>query len=166
MNLKPTALLPSQLFIALSGAWVGKAIMMTSSFTTLKRFGLCLGALIILSIYSTTAASVGLSFYLPVGLLVMGLYAWVVSTKFQNIYPVKTRAVGQLCITFLILALSSSNQLKHMLASMEAGEHSADGVIFTAAIYHAQVTIAAMMTFILFVAYVVLKILQIKREKA
>lgn len=138
---------------------------MTLSSISLKRLGLCIGAIILLSIYATTAASIHLNLYLPIGLILMSAYTWLVVKKFKNIYPVATRAIGQLCITFLILGLSSSNQFNQMMKSIEAGKEGMVSKIFTAAIYNAQGTIASQMALGLFVLYIILRIKERRSSK-
>ena len=131
---------------------------MRFSSVSLKRLGLCFGALILLSIYATTAAQIRLNLYLPIGLLLMSAYVWLVVKKFKNIYPLAIKAIGQLCLTFLIFGLSNSMQFNQMMKSIEATGEGIENKVFTAAIYHAQGTIASQMAFALFVLYVVLKI--------
>lgn len=114
---------------------------MRFSSVSLKRLGLCFGALILLSIYATTAAQIRLNLYLPIGLLLMSAYVWLVVKKFKNIYPLATKAIGQLCLTFLIFGLSNSMQFNQMMKSIEATGEGIENKVFTAAMYHAQGTI-------------------------
>jgi hypothetical protein len=118
---------------------------MRFSSVSLKRLGLCFGALILLSIYATTAAQIRLNLYLPIGLLLMSAYVWLVIKKFKNIYPVATKAIGQLCLTFLILGLSSSRQLNQMMESIGPRGEGIENKVFSAAIHYAVSTIAAHM---------------------
>lgn len=70
----------------------------------LARLGLCMGAILFLNLYTVTAVQIGLNFYLPVGLLMMSAYTWLV-VRLKGIYPQASRAVGQLCLTFLLIVV-------------------------------------------------------------
>ncbi len=138
---------------------------MSLSSVSLKRLGLCFGAAVLLSIYATTVTQIRLNLYLPIGLFLMSAYVWLVVKKFKNIYPVSTRAMGQLCLTFLILGLSSSMQFNQMMKTLKVGQEGIEKKVFTATIYHAQGTIASKMAIGLFVLYIVFKIKERRSSK-
>lgn len=52
-----------------------------------KRFGICLIAGLILSIYAELATSYRLRYYLPIGIVIMSFYSYIVSSKLTRLYP-------------------------------------------------------------------------------
>lgn len=68
---------------------------------SLQRFGLCLGACLLLSIHAGFVTAFRLPLFLPIGLVLMSSYIWPVVARFKDIYPETSRAIGQFCMAFL-----------------------------------------------------------------
>lgn len=125
---------------------------------SLKRLGLCLGAIVLLWLYVNIAVDIHLKFYLPIGLLLMSAYSWFVMNKFKNIYPEKIKAIGQLFATFCLYGVGSFNYSKQMMESIKLGKEGIENKIFTLATYNALATIAGAMSLGLMIMYIVVKI--------
>ncbi len=132
---------------------------MKISAITFARLGLCLGAILLLAIYASAAATIHLNYYLPIGLVLMSAYSWLVIKKLKGIYPIASRAIGQLCITFFLLTLSNSQQINQMKQSIGQGSlaNQDAATIYTLAFYEAARSIAGLMFFGLLVTYIVSK---------
>jgi hypothetical protein len=122
--------------------------------STLSRFGLCFGAIIILSIYS--GAAIHLAYYLPIGVVLMSAYSWLV-IKNKGIYPIASRAIGQLCITFLVAGLASSNQMNQIKKSIVPGAVADNATIHSLAFNVAQSNVASVMFSGLLITYLISK---------
>ncbi len=71
-------------------------------YISLKRFGLCMLAVFFLGLYVQTTIGLRFRYYFPIGLALCMVYVWFVSTRLKKIYPRSQRAIGQLCLTFLL----------------------------------------------------------------
>ncbi len=133
---------------------------MSLSAASFKRLGLCIIAIFILVVYATASATIRLNFYFPIhviGLFIFAAYSWFVATKCKSIYPKPAKAVGQLSLTFLVVGLSTSNQFEKFKKSIPTSDSNVDDLIYTAAIYNAEITICSAMTIGLFISYLILK---------
>ncbi len=111
-------------------------------YISLSRFGLCIGAALILVFYSNAAASTHLTYYLPIGVVLMSAYSWLVIKKLRGIYPVSSRAIGQLSLTFLVYGLTSFNQMNNIKQSIKQGLVADDATIYKFACNVVQSNIA------------------------
>jgi hypothetical protein len=126
-----------------------------TSALTFKRLGLCFGAVLILVIYSNAAVNFSLAGFLPIGLLLMASYSWIVIKKVKGVYPITTKAIGQLLITFFIVILSSSSQMNQLKQSIEKGITDQESTVYNLALYHARGSIAGVMFLGLSIAYII-----------
>lgn len=123
-----------------------------------KRLFICFGAIFILGLYSVIAVDLNVRFYLPIGLLILSLYSWFVVKKFKKIYPVTSRALGQLAITFLLISLGESSQFANYKNSIQQGTMEMSyRTIHQMAMIHVMAGVASMMFMGLLIAYIVSK---------
>lgn len=126
---------------------------------TLKRLGLCVGAALLLVFYVSAATNFHLNFYLPIGLLLMSIYCWLVITRFKGVYPKSTTATGQLLLTFSLILLSSSFRATVMATRIkQEGAENPSSVAYSLVEPYAQISIASLMCLVLLITYMVLKI--------
>ncbi len=130
------------------------------------RLGLCIAAAILLTFFLTFAVKQQLSYVYPFGLLFVFIYTLMVVFGFKKVYPVASRAVGQLCFTFLLVALNGFNQYKKALKPAEQTKELIEQSLFNASVYHAQAKVAIQAVFILFAAYIILRIMDWRKSKA
>lgn len=122
----------------------------------LKRLGLCFVPLLLIDLYVQAAASASLKLYFPIGLVGCLIYAWYVSTRMNKVYPHPQRAIGQLCVAFLVFSLSTVNEvntLKSKITQDNVNDH-----IYGLAVANGKAQIATFMLMLLLVSYVVLRI--------
>lgn len=122
----------------------------------IKRLGLCFLPLVFIDLYVQAAASASLKLYFPIGLVVCLIYAWYVSTRINKVYPQPQRAIGQLCIAFLVLSLSSvneSNTLKSKITQYNVNDH-----IYGLSVANGKGQIAAFMFILLLISYLTIRI--------
>lgn len=132
---------------------------------TLRRLGLCFGGILILSIYADAAASNNLAYYLPLGLLILSAYSWFVVKKLKGIYPIASIAIGQLCITFFVVALSSSIQINQIKRSIEQGSVKNYSTIYPLVRNVVQGQVAGTLSAGLLIAYLISKKKQLHNKK-
>ena len=121
----------------------------------MKRFGICVLAVLILIVYSAFATDFKLPFYLPIGLAILLSYSYLIATKLPKIYPQPRKAFGQLCLTFLWVDLAQVYELKRLVAKVESGHIE---YVRDAAYTHALGTISGMMFLFLLIAYILVRI--------
>lgn len=127
--------------------------------TRLKRFGICVVAWFILFTYCDISASHRIAYYLPFGVLIMSVYAYVVSSKLTKLYPHPSRAIGNLFFTFMLIGYSKHQLIDRWVADISSGNRTVDdNTIFSMAVENAQSTICSVMSLLLGISYIFLKI--------
>lgn len=124
---------------------------------SLKRLGLCIGAVILLIIYSNIAVINRLDFYIPIGMVLMAIYVYLVMTRFKSVYPTLSRPAGQLCLTFLIIGLNANLQKNRIMEKIQENPDLLDAWAFEYGLKHAISSISSMMVVFLFFAYLYFK---------
>lgn len=122
----------------------------------LKRLGLCFLPLLLVDLYMQATASARMLFYFPVGLLGCAVYVWFVSTRMNKVYPHPQRAVGQLCIAFLLLSLAATNEVKTLKSKISP--ENANDYIYALAVANGKGAIASVMFILLLLSYLALRI--------
>lgn len=136
--------------------------------TGFKRLCLCIGAIMVLVFYVTAAASIpwGFNFPIPlIGLLIMSAYSWYVSTKFKGIYPLPSKAIGQLSLIFFLCGYGTSKQFEQFKKTIPNSNSSIDDLTYAATIYHSEVMICSTMAMALFILYLIFKRKERKANK-
>ncbi len=128
----------------------------------LKRFGICVLTALITVVLVSAATNFKVPFYLPIGISILSLYSWIIVNKLKKTYPLRSRAIGQLLIVFLIIGFSQQMQSNRVAKLIEAGQFQ---YIYSAAEYHAYATVAGTMVWILLVYYLVIKYRDRRRRK-
>ena len=128
----------------------------------LKRFGICVLTALITVVLVSAATNFKVPFYLPIGISILSLYSWIIANKLKKTYPLRSRAIGQLLIVFLIIGFSQQMQSNRVAKLIEAGQFQ---YIYSAAEYHAYATVAGTMVWILLVYYLVIKYRDRRRRK-
>ncbi len=130
----------------------------------LKRFGICVVAWLILFTYSDISTSHRITYYLPLGVIIMSVYAYVVSFKLTKIYPHPSRAIGNLFFTFLLIGYSKHQLVSRWIADISSGNRTLDdSTIFSMADENAQSTVCSVMSLLLGISYIFLK-MQARRK--
>jgi hypothetical protein len=122
----------------------------------LKRLGLCLLPLLLVELYVQAASAARLQFYFPIGLFGTVVYAWYVSTRMNKVYPQPQRAIGQLCISFLLFSLSSTNEvttLKSKITQENVNDH-----IYGLSVANGKAQIASFMFVLLLISYLAIRV--------
>jgi hypothetical protein len=114
----------------------------------LTRFGISVLAAIVTFVYVSAAINFEIRFYLPIGVIILSLYSWIVTTKLPTIYPSPTRPIIHLLLVFAITGFSQHMQFTNSTALIEAGNFYD---IHSAATYHAYATIALVMVWLLLI---------------
>ena len=125
-----------------------------SSFIGLKRLGICMLTVLIVIVYASAVAYFNVPFYLPIGIIILSSYSWIIATQLPSIYPRSSMAIGQLLVTFLIIALAPSLELNRMTKVIESGKLKY-GYLDTDVLVYSRV--AGMMVLILCISYLVTK---------
>ncbi|MGP0046250.1 MAG: hypothetical protein ACLPVJ_15740 [Syntrophobacteraceae bacterium] len=125
-----------------------------SSHIGLKRFGVCMLTVLVVIVYASAVATFNIPFYLPTGIIICSLYSWIIATKLPGIYPMLSRAIGQLLLTFLTIGVSTGIEAHRIRKLIQSGHYK---YIYggTDAIICAR--IAGMMVLFLFLFYLVIK---------
>lgn len=130
---------------------------------SLKRLGLCILPIFAVAFYMELAVSIRLKYYFPVGLVACIIYAWFISTRFIKIYPHPQRAIGQLCIAFLIASIgfiSGYNSMKDKITPENVNDY-----IYSLAIAHGKAQIVTPMFWLLLLSYLVIRFIRYKKDK-
>lgn len=125
-----------------------------SSFIGLKRLGICMLTVLIVIVYASAVVSFNVPFYLPIGIIILSSYSWLIATQLPSIYPMSGRAIGHLILTFLIIALSPALELNRMAKLIESGQYKYSYLATDALVYS---RVAGMMVLILCISYLVTK---------
>jgi len=122
----------------------------------LKRLGLCFLPLLLIELYMQAAASAKMQLYFPIGLFGCIVYAWYVSTRIVKVYPHPQRAIGQLCIAFLLLSLSSINEVTRLKSKIT--QENVNDYIYGLSVANGRAQIASFMFVLLLLSYLVIRI--------
>lgn len=130
---------------------------------SVQRLGLCFGACLLLGIYAGFATPFRLPFFLPIGLALMSSYIWTIVTRLKGIYPEASGAIGQFCITFLIVGYPTYYRLNLYLEQTnypaEQGQATVEeGALFWIRYLSGVYNITSVMFTGLLIAYIILKI--------
>jgi hypothetical protein len=136
---------------------------MENKFVSLQRLVLCFLPLFALNLYVQAAASARLQLYFPIGLVVFLLYAWFVSTHINKIYPHPQRAIGQLCIIFLMATMMSINEMN--MLKIKINKENINDHIYGLAVAQGKGQIASFMFLLLLISYLWLRFMSYRRTK-
>ena len=125
-----------------------------SSHIGLKRFGICILTVLVLIIYASAVATFNIPFYLPIGIIICSLYSWIIATKLPGIYPLPSRAIWQLLLTFLIIGVYTSVEVYRISKLIQSGHYK---YIYGATEAFVCSRVAGMMVLFLFISCLVIK---------
>jgi hypothetical protein len=124
-----------------------------------ERFGFCILSYVILAAYAEFVAITLIPFYLPIGVGILSLYAWLISTRVPETYPQPSRAIGNLFLFFILVIATFSKYYNKDMRLLDLGQLDlTEAQIYGLTKLHTTIAVSTWMLIILGVYYIVLKI--------